>query len=151
MAGRIYVVPFDAITVTNDPDQDIWELLAGSLNPIKLHGFSLTSTLLTDERVRLRLVRRSATGTSGVASTEVTLSDDDNTMAALTVVQQLVLSPGAVSDVLMGWQWSQQGEFLFLPTPELRPHATSAQRLALHLQTAVAASRTWSGWVAWEE
>jgi hypothetical protein len=149
-AGRIYVVPFDALTVTNDADQDIFEFVNASSSIVYLHGFSLSSSTTTDERVRLRLVRRSTTGSGGSASTEVPL-EDGNTMAAACAVSTLVTAPGTIGDILKGWQWSQQGELLYLPTPELRPSVSVSARLGLNLQTAVASSRTWSGWVAWEE
>lgn len=147
---RLYVIPFDALTVTNDADQDIWELVAPAAGPCILHGFSLTSATTTDERVRLRLVRRSTTGSGGSASTEVPL-EDGNTMAAGAALSTLVTTPGTIGDILKGWQWSQQGELLYLPTPELRPSISVSARLALNLQTAVASSRTWSGWCSWEE
>lgn len=148
--GRLYVVPFDALTVTNDADQDIFELVGVSGGIAYLHGFSLSSATTTDERVRLRLVRRSTTGSGGTGSTEVPL-EDGNTMAAEVACSHLVTTPGTIGDIIKGWQWSQQGELLYLPTPELRPSISSGARLGLNLSTAVASSRTWSGWVAWEE
>lgn len=149
-AGRLYVIPIDSITVTNDADQDIWELVNASGVVCYLHGFSLSASTTTDERVRLRLVRRSTTGSGGSAATEVPL-EDGNTMTAQAALSTLVTTPGTIGDILKGWQWSQQGELLYLPTPEMRPSISSGARLALNLQTAVASSRTWSGWVAWEE
>lgn len=148
--GRIYIVPFDAITVTNDSDQDIFEIVGGSSAITYLHGFSLSSTTTIDERVRLRLVRRSTTGSGGTGATEVPV-EDGNSMAAASAVSHLVTTPGTIGDILNGWEWSQQGELLYLPTPELRPSISPGARLCLNLQTAVASSRTWSGWVAWEE
>ncbi len=148
--GRLYTIPLDALTVTNDADQDIGELVNASGVICYLHGFSLSSATTSDERVRLRLVRRSTTGSGGSASTEVPV-EDGNTMAAQAALSTLVTTPGTIGDILAGWQWSQQGELLYLPTPELRPSISSGARLCLNLSTAVASSRTWSGWVAWEE
>jgi len=149
--GRVYKVPFDALSVTNDADQDIFEMLPGSVRDIVLHGFSLTSSNTADERARLRLVRRSTTGTGGAGATEVPIHPG-NTNTADCAVATLVTTPGTIGAILMGWQWSQQGELLYLPTPEMREVAVkSGDRLALNLQTAVAATRTWSGWVCWEE
>jgi hypothetical protein len=148
--GRIYQIPLDALSVTNDADQDIWELVAPSGGPVKLHGFSLSTSTTTDERVRLRLVRRSTTGTGGSAATEVPTDDADTTTIG-AALSTLVTTPGTLGETLAGWQWSQQGELLFLPTPELRPTVVASGRLALNLQTAVGSTRTWSGWVAWEE
>lgn len=150
MDGRVYVVPLDQITVTTDADQDIWELVGPSAATTVLHGFSLTSTTTIDERVRLRLVRRSTTGSGGSALTEVPI-EDGNTMAAAAALSSLVTTPGTIGDILKAWQWSQQGELLYLPTPKMQPTLSPGARLALNLQSAVASSRTWSGWVAWEE
>lgn len=148
--GRIYQIPLDALTVTNDADQDIFELVAPSTGAVRLHGFSLTSSTTTDERVRLRLVRRSTTGSGGSAATEVPTDDTDTTTIG-AALSTLVTTPGTIGDILCGWQWSQQGELLYLPTPELRPSVSASGRLCLNLSTAVGSSRTWSGWVAWEE
>lgn len=147
---RMYVIPFDELSVTTDADQDIWELVAGSTTPCVLHGFSLTSSNTTDERARLRLVRRSTTGSGGGAATEVPL-DDGNTMTATAALSTLVTTPGTIGDILKSWRWSQQNELLYLPTPELRPTIVAAQRLCLNLQAALGGTRTWAGWVAWEE
>ena len=148
--GRLYVIPLDGITVTNDADQDIWELVNASGVLCYLHAFSLTSTTTSDERVRLRLVRRSTTGSGGSGSTEVPV-EDGNTMTAQAALSTLVTTPGTIGDIIKGWQWNQQGELLYLPTPEMRPSISSGGRLCLNLQTAVASDRTWSGYVVWEE
>jgi hypothetical protein len=148
--GRKYYIPLDALTVTNDADQDIWELVAPSGSPCILHGFELNSALTTDERVRLRLVRRSTTGTGGSAATEVPANDNDTTTIG-AALSTLVTTPGTIGDIICGWQWSQQYPLIFMPTPEMRPDIVAGGRMALNLQTAVGASRTWSGWVCWEE
>lgn len=150
----MYVVPFDELAVTPDADQDIFQLVAGSGSPCVLHAFSLTSTNTTDERARLRLVRRTTTGSGGSPEGVTTLPvalDDDLTMAALAVVSTLVTIPGTLSEVLKAWRWSQQNELLYLPTPELRPTIVAGGRLCLNLQALLGGARTWAGWVAWEE
>jgi hypothetical protein len=146
----MYQIPLDALSVTTDADQDIFELVAASANPCILHGFSLSSAHTTDERARLRLVRRSTTGSGGTGSTEVPI-DDGNTMTPTAALSHLVTTPGTIGDIIAGWQWSQQNELLYLPTPELRPTIIGGGRLCLNLQIALGGTRTWSGWVAWEE
>lgn len=150
MDGRVYVIPFSNLQVTNDADQDIFELVAPSTATIILHGFSLMSSYTTDERCRLRLVRRSTTGSGGGAATEVPI-EDGNTMAAAAALSTLVTTPGTIGDILKEWYWSQQGELLYLPTPKLQPTLSPSARLGLNLQTALGGTRSWSGWVAWEE
>ncbi len=150
MAGRIYTVPLDAISVTTDADQDIFGIASNSAKQVILHGFSLTSSYTTDERLRLRLIRRTAVGSGGSAATSVA-ADQGNAIAATATVRTLDTTPGTGSTILNGWQWSQQGELLYLPTPELREVMSVSSFLALNLQTAAGGTRTWSGWVRWEE
>lgn len=150
MAGRIYTFPLDAISVTTDADQDVWELGTASTKQAILHGFSLTSTQTTDERVRLRLIRRTATG-SGGASATIVATDQGNAVAAASTAKTLQTTPGTGSTILNGWQWSQQGELLYLPTPELRDVLSVSSFLCLNIQSAVGGTRTWSGWVRFEE
>lgn len=150
MAGRLYTVPLDNISVTNDADQDIWELSNTSAKQVILHGFSLTSAYTTDERARLRLIRRTATGSGGGTGTVVAV-DQGNAIASIVTVETLNTTPGTGSTILKGWQWSQQGELLYLPTPEMRPVLSVSSFLCLNLQVALGGTRTWSGWVVWEE
>jgi hypothetical protein len=150
MAGRIYTAPLDAISVTNDADQDIWEIASAATKQVILHGFSLTSSHTTDERARLRLIRRTASGSGGSAATVIAV-DQGNAVATAATVEVLNTTPGTGSSILNGWQWSQQGELLYLPTPELRDVISVSSFLCLNLQTALGGTRTWSGWVRYEE
>lgn len=148
--GRMYTVALDNLSVTNDADQDIWELVNAAGKQCILHGFSLTSAQTSDERARLRLVRRSTTGSGGSAATEEPL-DEGNTVSPNAAVNVLVTTPGTASHYLKTWRWSQQNELLYLPTPEMRPIVAASGRLALNLQTALGGTRNWDGWVVWEE
>lgn len=150
MAGRVYSVPFDNLTVTNDSDQDIFEIVNGSTSSLVLLGFELYSATTSDERVRLRLVRRSTTGSGGSAATEVAL-DGGNTVAAAAAVSTLVTTPGTIGNILLSWYWSQLSPLVYLPTPEEQVIVSPSGRLCLNLETAVASSRAWSGFVKWAE
>jgi hypothetical protein len=146
----MYSVPFDNLSVTNDADQDIIELVNASTIVARLHEIQIYSATTTDERVRFRLVRRSTTGSGGTACTEVAL-DEGNTVAAAVAVNQLVLTPGTVGAFLKAWYWSQLSPLVYLPTPEERGEIKPSGRLCLNLETAVASTRNWSGFVVWEE
>jgi hypothetical protein len=148
--GRIYTCPFDNLSVTNDSDQDIFELVGAAGYPFRLLAFEVYSALTTDERVRLRLVRRSTTGSGGSAATEVRM-DGGNTVAAQTAVSTLVTTPGTIGDIIHAWYWSQLAPLIYRPTPAEIIEFTSGQRCGLNLETAVAATRSWSGFVTWEE
>jgi hypothetical protein len=147
--GRMYVSPL-ALSVTNDADQDVWRLNAGATVPLILHEFYLSSEVTTDERVNLRLVRRTTDGTGGSAESENEL-DGGNTVAASAAMTSLVTAPGTAGDVLHNFRWSQLVPLNWLPTPEGRILVPAATRIALHLQTAVASTRAWQGYVVWEE
>lgn len=150
MPGRIYTAPLDAITVTTDADQDVWGLASNSSKQVILHGFSLTASYTTDERIRLRLIRRTAVGTGGGAITSAAV-DQGNAIAAGATLRALDTTPGAGATILNGWQWGQQGELLYLPTPELRDVISVSSFICLNVQSATGGTRTWSGWVRWEE
>ena len=147
--GRIIYTPFDALSVTNDADQNIWELLAGSANKAILHGWELSSAETSAEAARLRLMRFTTGGTGGTAATEVLKDEDDGSITGAVI--RLATTPGTAGDILQAWQWEQLGPVGQLYTPEMRPIVQEAGRIGINLQNALAATRTWSGWVAWEE
>ena len=147
--GRMIVGAFDNIAVTTDADQDIWTLGAGANNKIKLHWFELYSAQTGAENLRLQLRRVSEAG-GGAAVTEAKLDEDDGAITGnLTTLDTIPdATPG---DVLAGYQWEQLGPLIFQPTPELRPILQESGIVALHLQTALAATINMSGFVVWEE
>jgi len=145
--GRIYYAPFDDIQVTTDADQDVWELGAVT-NKAILHGFELTSDKTVAEVVDLRLVRRSSTG-DGAGVLEVRAKTDD--AGPLALVEQLALTPGSIGDIIAGFKWEQLGPLLFEPTPERRITVDAGDFLCLNIQSALAATTGWSGWLCWEE
>lgn len=146
---RMYSCPLDAVTVTNDADQDLLELVNGSTVTAILHQLRIESNMTTDERLRLRLVRRTTTGSGGTGATEVKVESGD--ASPVLAVSHLVTTPGTIGDILEGWQWSQLAPNELLLTPECRIIIPPSGRLCLNLQTAVAASRTMSGSVKWQE
>lgn len=148
--GRVYYAPFVNLTLTNDADQDIWELVNGSTSAVVLLGYTLTSATTSDERLNLRLLRRTTTGASGSAVTEVP-ADGGNTVSASAAVSTLVTAPGTAGAILDGFYWSQLSPLIYLPTPEEQIIVPPSGRLCLHLQTAVASSRNISGSVRWAE
>lgn len=150
MAGRVYTVSLNNLSVTNDSDQDIFEIVNGSTVALELISFELYSATTSDERVRLRLIRRSTTGSAGAAATENAL-DGGNTTAAAAAVATLVTTPGTGGAELEAYYWSQLSPLICKPTPEEKVTVSPSGRLALNLQTAVASTRNWSGFVKWME
>ncbi len=149
--GRLYTLVLDAISVTTDADQDIWELSNSSAKQVILHSFAISSAQTTDTRLRMQLIRRTASGSGGSSGT-VTALDQGNAIASVVTAEVLNTTPGTGSTLLHGFQWSQQGEYLYLPTPDMRPVVSVSSFLCLHLQTAAGAgTQTWSGSVVFEE
>jgi hypothetical protein len=150
--GRLYSVPFENVSITAAA-QDVWVLSAAATKLVVLHAFSLTSAYTTDERVRLRMLRRSGAGSGGtsVSGASIAPNDQGNAISAASTLSYTVTTPGTAGLVLNSWQWSQQGELLYLPTPEMRPIISVSGFLALNLVAGPAATRTWSGFVTFEE
>jgi hypothetical protein len=145
----VYTVPFDNLSVTTDSDQDIFQITAPSDAAVKLIGFELYSATTTDERVRLRLVRRSTAGSGGAGAVEVPAT---GTSAAVgTAVAQLNTTPGTIGDILLAWYWSQLSPLTYAPIPEGMIVIPPSGILALNLETAVASTRNWSGWLKFAE
>lgn len=146
--GRIVYCPLVDLSVTNDPDQDIWELATGSTNKVKLHAFELYSASIVAEAINLRLLRRSTTG-NGSAATPVLADVDDGSVTA--AVDTLATTPGTAGAVLCEFTWEQLGPLIYLPTPALQITVEQSGFLSLNLQTALAGTTVMSGWLAWEE
>lgn len=148
MYARVYKAAFENLSFGGTSDRSFFEIKAPADRCIILHGFSVTSDHITDERARLRLARYTTDGT-GTAVTEVKANANNALTSEATVTH--TVTPGTIGDVLMSWRWSQQGELLYLPTPEMRETTDVSGRLALNLVAALGAARNWSGWICWEE
>lgn len=149
--GRLVTIPVDSISVTNDSDQDILELIAGATWPFRLWSFELQSNCTTDERVKLRIVSgRTTTGSGGGAVTPVNVNRGD-TSTVRTTVNSLVTTPGSGGTVLRSFLWGQLDTLVYEPVPDARIEVPAATRLSLHLNTAVGSTRLWSGQMIIEE
>jgi hypothetical protein len=149
--GRMYSASFDNASVTNDADQDIWEFVNASTSIILLHEFQLYSATTTDERLRLRIVRRTTTGTGGGTALTKTALDQGNSVASGATITPLVTAPGTAGNVLKAFYWSQLSPLIYLPTPEARILISASSRLSLNLETAVSSTRSMSGYLVYEE
>lgn len=145
----VYTVPFDNLSVTTSSDQNIWQIAAPSTRIVRLLHFELYSATTTDERVRLRLMRYTTAGSGGTGATEVLAGATSAAVGA--TVTQLVTTPGTDSDVLLAWYWSQLSPLVYLPTPEAQIEIAPSGIVGLHLETAVASTRNWSGFLVWNE
>jgi hypothetical protein len=146
--ARMYAAAGENLAFGGTADRSLFEIKAGSAQIVVVHGFRVTSDYTTDERARLRLAYYSTDGT-GTAITETKLNSGNGNPNLAAVIH--TVTPGTVGGIIDAWRWSQQGELLFLPTPELRPILQASERLALNLQAALGAARNWSFSLWWEE
>lgn len=134
-------------------NQGFWGLTAPGDRQIIIHGFSVTSAqgATAAENIRLRLATYS-TALTGTGATEVK-ANGDNSLASETAALYTVTAVGTLDRHICSWVWSQQGELLYLPTPEMRPVVAAGGRIALECLSTINATtgRAWSGWVCWEE
>ena len=147
--SRMYTVPFENLSVTNDSTQDVWQITAPSTAAVVLHHMELYSAVTTDERVRLIMQRVTGAGSGGSAMTEVPLDPAESAAAAAVVT--LNTTPGTTTTILHAWYWSQLSPLIWLPTPECRVVLAPSAIVVLNLATAVASTRNWSGFLTWQE
>lgn len=146
----LYYAPLGAQSVTNDSSQDLWVLAAPSDSAVKLHYAKMTSTVTSDERLLLSLIQRTTAGSvGGTALTVVAL--DGTSAAAGATVTPLVTTQGTPSKTFLTDYWSQLAPWEFLPTPAMQIIIPPSGFLALALATAVASTRSMSGWLVFEE
>lgn len=154
--ARMYKAPFENIAFGAAANRCLFHLVAPADRKIIIHAFSITSDYTTDERARLQL-RTYTTAHSGgtqVAAADIWKCDQDNGNNAEATFHHsgtTNITPGTTGKNGPSWRWSQQGELLYVPTPEMRDATSVGQRIGLELLAALGAARNWSGWVCWEE
>ncbi len=147
--GRMVTGAFDNIQVTNDADQDIFAITAGANNKIKLHWLELYSAVTVAENLRMKL-RRVDLAAAGTAVTEALLDEDDGTITATMIT--LDTTPDATpGDLIAAFQWDQLAPLVYQPVPKAIAKVQEAGIIVLHLETALAATTSMSGWAIWEE
>lgn len=146
--GRIVYCPLPDLSVTNDADQDIWELASPSTHKIILHGWEITSAATAAEAITLRILRGTGTGDGG-AETPAAADEDSGTVVG--AVDSLALAPGTDGAILQTFEWEQLGPLGMIYTPEMRIKMDVSDFLKLNLETALAATTVWNGWLCWEE
>ena len=148
--GRIVRCPIENRTIANsDGVLDIFELIAGANNKLRLHNFRFESDAIVAESVRLRLVRRSTTGSGGVAGVEVQNDEDDGSITAACSFD--VTTPGTIGDIIAAFRWEQLGPLELPDLPEDFILVEEAGRLCLEVAAAIATDSAISGHVVWEE
>jgi len=148
--GRIVRCPIENQVIANsDGVLDIFELIAGANKPIDLVKFRFESSNIAADNVRLRMVRRSTTGSGGVTGVPVKNNEGGGTITA--VVEFDVTTVGSVGDILAAYQWEQLGPLEEIYLPEERIHVQEGGRLCLEIVSAIPNDANWSGYVVWME
>ena len=159
--GLIYTASFQGVTVTN-AIQDIFEFIGSANCSTVFHSFrieftpTVVSGVAQDVRTNVQIVRRSTTGSGGVAVTPKP-ENPRNTVAALTTVNRTVVTTqGTNQDILYGGNPSVIVPWERIYTPDQRivlpaSGGSSQNRLCVFLAAAPGASFVTSGEVYFEE
>lgn len=149
--GRIVYCPLPKLSVTNDADQDIWELAAPSGNKLRLLGWEVTSASLVAEALSLRLLFGTASGSAGSTTPIEVNADNGDDATIVGVVETLNTTPGTDGGVIQTFQWEQLGPLGMVYTPEMAPVVDVSTYIKLNLETALGGTTIMDGWLCWEE
>lgn len=157
LAGRVYTVSFDGVTVTNaGGDNDLIELDAAAEKPITVLGWTIDVSSETgdaaEEIIRYKWIRGHTTaGTAGTALTPRPVNPS-NTAAGFTADSNAttISSAGTAVDLYCGAFNVRAGERVFLP-PEFRFGTSGAALLNCRMMSTVADDVTMSMTVWVEE
>ena len=144
--GRMVQAPLNSLTVGADATQDLWSVMAGASNKLKLHGWEITSDAVAATLLEVTLHRIGGT-LSGSPVTEVLLDVDDGAITGTALSVGTTASTSTA--VICGYQWEQLGPLGQVYTPEMRPVVGEGTGIALQCNTADAFEM--SGWITWEE
>lgn len=156
--GQIYTAQFNGVAVT--AQQDFFEIAAPSSKTVLIHQVLIAqSTDFGDaqEEGLSILIKRGATTTGSGGSTVTTLPGTEPGFATAGSTVKANNTTKATAGTIVTIHadvWNVRGQFLFLPTPELRPvisGASGANRLTVELGTTPADSLTVNGTLYFEE
>lgn len=158
MPGRFFTAVFKDIAVT--AAQDLFELTAGSGNPVIIHGWAISQKTEVGDAAEEGLVitcnRGTNLTTSGSGGSSVTPQPLDDDGAAVTASIErnnttiMAVGTGAIEE-LEAHAWNVRGNLIMFYPPELRPKVKASARWTLELETAPADSITMSGTLYFEE
>jgi len=147
----MYTCPLTGTSVS--AAQDIIELQAPDGVMIVVHEVRLSQEdIAATEFFALKMHRGTATGTGGSAGVEVALGGAGEP-AADGIVELHNTTQSTETSVLHTFRWNVLTEFLFLPTPDMRPvlTASSANFFIVELEAAPSGATNMYGSITWEE
>ena len=150
---RTYTMAIDNVAVS--AVQDIFSLLAGTANGIKLHQIHLDSTNISPAPLRMVLNRLTATASLGSGGSSPTITPNDyNDIAVKSTAHANDTTPASTSGgstfLMCAFQWDTVLPFDWLPAPEDRPACINGQLFTLKIP-ATPTSLTVSGYIVWSE
>ena len=156
--GRVYTAQVSGVAVT--AAQDIFEVLAGTGKPIRIHGWSLFQTSdagdSAEELLRVEVVRGVGAVTSGSGGSSPTVhavSDQDGSTGATVEANnttRMVVGSGTL-ETLEQYGWNVRIPWVHYYTPELRPFVVAGDRWTLALAAAPADEITLGATIYFEE
>lgn len=156
--GRMYQTQTAAVAVTTAID--IWEILAATAKPIRVHGWSIFQTTdlgdAAEEVLRINEVRGVGTVTSGSGGSSPTVHPlDDNDAANGATVEannttRMAAGTGTL-ETLSERGWNIRIPLDVIYTPEMRPRINPGDRWTLGIVAAPADSITISTSIWYEE
>lgn len=161
MGVRIYTVPWTGTVTNAGGNTDLWEILPGDDQPVKIRGFRLgqTSELgdTAEESLRITVRRMRATVTSGSggsagAPEQVDLSNQAPTFSSETNNTTVATTSGD-SEIIeeMAWNIRNSPFEVWYPDPDFAPKAVQGEGLFIRCESTVTDDITFCGTIWVEE
>lgn len=153
--SRIVSAQFNGVAVT--AQQDFFELTAPSSAVVVIHEIVIAqSSDAGDQQEELLslLLKRGVGATSGSGGTTPTLAKFETgsgTPGSVVEANNTTKMTAGTITTLRAAVWNVRSEWLFLPTPELRPVLSPSERFTVELATTPADSLTCNGTIVFEE
>lgn len=154
--GRMYVAEFADVAVS--AAQDFFELTPATNRPIVIHAVYLSQNSdvgdAAEEMLTVKIIRGHATSGSGGSTqtpTPLIALDTASGITSAELNNTTIASSGTAVD-LHSEAFNIRAGWVYMPTPEMRPHCTAAGvRIVVRLLTTPADSLTMSGTIYFEE
>lgn len=154
--GRFYTAQFNGVAVT--AQQDFFELAAPSTAVVVIHQVVLSQTTevgdAQEEQLSILLKRGvgSTTGSGGSTPTPVKLETGYPSAGSTTKANNTTKMTAGTITTIHSDAWNERNpQWLYLPTPELRPVLSPSERFTVELATTPADSVTVNGTIYFEE
>jgi hypothetical protein len=151
---RIYSAQFNGVAVA--AQQDLFELVAGTNNPVKLYELALSQQNKAGDANEADLTiliksGQTTTGSGGSAPSKVPIDVDDAASAATVAANNTTKASVGTIVTHEAWNWNIRVPFQRIWMPETRLCMKGARRMTVELGTTPGSSITMSGFIVWSE